>query len=109
MEVAQNGIFGRYGLQFGNTFTGSFEFESWRDLWTACTTPHHPLEEWRELILSKRRLFENLRWYERARVSFDATPPIVERIYERSMAWFVVGLVTVSVELAIIKICEVTL
>jgi len=81
------GIFQQGGLFFGITQTGDFEFNSWSDVWYAVTTRNHPLEKYAQYILGKRKGNDDPNRFERIRVSFDVSPPIVETVYDKSLAW----------------------
>ena len=84
------GLFQRYGPFFGVTHFGDFEFTSWDDVWCAINTHGHPLSKYARYIQSRRKGNDNPSLLERIRVSLDSTPPIVEKVYDRSLCWLIV-------------------
>jgi hypothetical protein len=77
------------GEFFGYVGDGEFMFRSWKDVWKAVTTINHPLAEYAGRVMSVRR-FIHPHAFQRIRVSFDTTPPVVETVYPRWLGWGII-------------------
>ena len=83
--MSQKNPFGRGEILFGLD-GADYLFSSWGDVWVALNTPGHFLQRHAEQILAYRQIVQNIGKAEQLRVSFDASPPIVEVVYRPNVA-----------------------